>query len=44
MDNRFEELTNEGMIDVMHHQWTRFIAVNPLQINRQALWEKWIRR
>lgn len=41
---RLEDLTNDGMIDQMHHQWDRYQAVNPQQINRHALWQKWIRR
>lgn len=41
---RLEDLTNDGMIDTMHHQWSRYQAVNPLQINQHALWQKWIRR
>lgn len=38
-----ESLTNEGMIDLMYHQWQRYQAVHPLQINGHALWQKWIR-
>ena len=41
---QFDALTNEGMIDLMHHQYTRFVSVHPLQINMTALWQKWIRR
>ena len=39
-----ESLTNEGMIDMMYHQWQRYQAVHPLQTNGHALWQKWIRR
>lgn len=45
MEAQIEQaLTNEGMIDLMHHQWCRFKAVHPLQINMTALWQAWIRR
>lgn len=40
---RLEDLTNDGMIDLMHHQYTRYKKVNSLQINMQALWERWVR-
>jgi len=39
----FAELTNEGMIDAMYHQWSRYKSVNANQINLNALWQKWIR-
>ena len=44
LNTKLDALTNEGMIDLMHHQWERYKAVNPLQINLNALWQKWIRR
>lgn len=44
IEAKLDALTNEGMIDLMHHQWQRYQAVNALQINMQALWQKWIRR
>ncbi|ATW62215.1 hypothetical protein CQ476_14 [TM7 phage DolZOral124_53_65] len=40
---KLESLTNHGMIDLMHHQWKRYEALHPLQINASALWQKWIR-
>ena len=39
----FDELTNDGMIAQMYHEWTRYKKVNYLQINMGALWQKWIR-
>lgn len=44
MKDKLEALTNEGMIDMMYHQWERYQKVNPLQINIHALWQKWIRK
>lgn len=44
LNTKLDALTNEGMIDLMHHQWQRFQSVHPLQINLNALWQKWIRR
>lgn len=43
IEAKLENLTNEGMIDLMHHQYTRFKALNKLQINFHALWRRWIR-
>lgn len=44
LETRLQNLENEGMVDMMFHQWTRFKLVNSLQINMTALWQKWIRR
>lgn len=44
LDTKLEALTNHGMIDLMHHQYSRFKSVHPFQINMTALWQKWIRR
>ena len=44
LGTRLQNLENEGMVDMMFHQWTRFKSVNSLQINMTALWQKWIRR
>lgn len=44
IDDKLEALTNEGQIDLMHHQWERYKSVHPFQINMTALWQKWIRR
>lgn len=44
LETKLENLTNHGMIDLMHHQYTRFKSVHPFQINMTALWQKWIRR
>ena len=43
IETKLENLTNEGMIDLMHHQYTQFKALNKLQINLHALWRRWIR-
>lgn len=43
IETKLENLTNEEMIDLMHHQYTRFKALNKLQINLHALWRRWIR-
>lgn len=43
LNNKLENLTNEGMLDLAHHQWNRFKSVN-IHINEHALWQKWIRR
>lgn len=43
INSKLEALENEGMIDLMHHQWERYKSVHPLQINMTALWQKWIR-
>lgn len=42
LDNKLNDLTNDGVIDVMHHAWSRYQHVT-FHLNRQALWEKWIR-
>jgi hypothetical protein len=39
---KLEQLTNEGMIDLMHHQLTRAKSVH-FHINQTAFWQKWIR-
>ena len=44
LDQQLENLTNHGMIDLMHHQWERYKKVHSYQINMHALWQKWIRR
>ena len=44
LELKLQDLENEGMVDMMFHQWTRFKSVNGLQINMIALWQKWIRR
>lgn len=44
LEAKLENLENEGMVDMMFHQWTRFKSVNSLQINMTALWQKWVRR
>lgn len=41
---KLEALDNPEMVDMMHHHWSRFKTVHPLQRNFVALWEKWIRR
>lgn len=41
---KLQDLENEGMVDMMFHQWSRFKSVNSLQINMTALWQKWVRR
>ena len=40
---KLDALENVGMIDMMYHQWERYKAVHPLQINLNALWQRWIR-
>lgn len=40
---KLENLGNDGMIDLMHHQFTRFQEVS-IYINENALWQRWIRR
>lgn len=44
LELKLQDLENEGMVDMMFHQWTRFKSVNKLQTNMTALWQKWIRR
>ena len=43
LNDKLENLTNEGMLDLANHQWGRFKSVN-IYINEHALWQKWIRR
>lgn len=43
LNDKLENLTNEGMLDLANHQWNRFKSVN-IHINEHALWQKWIRR
>lgn len=43
LNNKLENLTNEGMLNLANHQWNRFKSVN-IYINEHALWQKWIRR
>lgn len=43
-ETKLELLTNDGMIDLMYHQWNRYKVVNSHHINLGALWQKWIRR
>ena len=38
-----EQLENVGMLDMMLHQWNRFQSVQNY-INKNACWQKWIRR
>ena len=44
LEVKLQDLENEGMVDMMFHQWSRFKALNSLQINMTALWQKWVRR
>lgn len=37
-----QNLTNDGMIDLMYHQYTRAQSATP-HINVFAFWQKWIR-
>lgn len=41
---QLEALTNEGMIDAMHHSRMRFIGVQHPFTPYIACWQKWIRR
>ena len=43
-NDKLEALTNDGVVDLMYRGWKRYQSVHPLQINQQALWQKWIRR
>lgn len=43
MNDKLNALENTGMIETMYHQWKRYESVHPLQINRFALWVKWLR-
>ena len=40
---KLEALENEGMIDMMYHQFTRFQSVTWMARPIQQ-WERWIRR
>lgn len=37
-----DDLLNETLIDQMYHEWTRYQSVT-FHVNKQALWERWIR-
>jgi hypothetical protein len=41
-ETKLNNLTNEGMIDLMHHQYTRAKSTH-FHINQLAFWKKWIR-
>lgn len=41
--DKLNNLTNDGMIDMMYHHWKRYESVNSIWKNKVALWQKWIR-
>lgn len=41
--DKLNNLTNDGMIDMMYHHWKRYKSVNSIWKNKVALWQKWIR-
>ncbi len=45
LEQKLENLTNDGMIDLMWHQFKRFEAIQKLTfVPDIAIWKKWIRR
>lgn len=42
--NKLDNLTNDGMIDMMYHHWQRYQNTHSQFINKTALWQRWIRR
>lgn len=43
MNEKLENLTNYGLLDLMLHQKRRFFHRHSIWINQEALWQKWLR-
>lgn len=43
IEEKIENLTNDGMIDIMFFEKRQYFGLHKIWINKNALWQKWIR-